>query len=74
MSARANPVHWFEIPVTDLTRARRFYEKVFDTALDPLEMGGIKMAWFPRPPNVAGSSGGLIEDSESNLVALYADS
>jgi predicted enzyme related to lactoylglutathione lyase len=61
MSTSANPVNWFEIPVKDLARAKRFYEKVFDTALDPLDMGGIKMAWFPRPPNAQGSSGGLVE-------------
>ncbi len=23
-----NPVDWFEIPVTDMTRAKRFYEDV----------------------------------------------
>jgi predicted enzyme related to lactoylglutathione lyase len=24
-------------------------------------MGGVKMAWFPRPENAVGSSGGLIQ-------------
>jgi predicted enzyme related to lactoylglutathione lyase len=61
MSSKTNPVTWFEIPVIDIQRARNFYEKVFGTNLDPLDMGGIKMAWFPRPENAVGSSGGLIQ-------------
>lgn len=61
MAAQANPVTWFEIPVNDLERAKEFYEKVFSTTLDPLEMGGIRMAWFPRPENATGTSGGLIQ-------------
>ena len=61
MNSEANPVTWFEIPVRDLERAKKFYEQVFDTRLDLLEMGGIRMAWFPRPENATGTSGGLIE-------------
>jgi predicted enzyme related to lactoylglutathione lyase len=58
---QANPVTWFEIPVDDLGRAKEFYEKVFSTTLDPLEMGPVRMAWFPRPENATGTSGGLIQ-------------
>ena len=61
MNSKANPVTWFEIPVRDLQRAKTFYEQVFDTSLDLLEMGGVRMAWFPRPQNAVGTSGGLIE-------------
>jgi hypothetical protein len=61
MITNTNPVTWFEIPVNDLQRAKAFYEKVFATSLDPLEAGGVKMAWFPRPENSSGTSGGLIQ-------------
>jgi len=61
MSPKTNPVTWFEIPVHDIERAKSFYEQVFGTKLDPLDMGGIKMAWFPRPENAVGTSGGLIQ-------------
>lgn len=57
----ANPVTWFELPVKDLSRARAFYEEVFETRLEPLDMGGIKMAWFPRDDGAPGVSGGLVE-------------
>jgi uncharacterized protein len=61
MDSTANPVTWFEIPVRDLQRAKKFYEAVFDTKLDVFDMGGIPMAWFPRPENATGTSGGLVE-------------
>ncbi len=43
-----NPVAWFEIPVTDIDRAKIFYEAVFDYSLNVMEMGPRKMAFFPR--------------------------
>ena len=61
MSTQLNPVHWFEIPVSDMARARAFYENVFGVKLDPLDAGPMKMAWFPRPEKAAGSSGGLVQ-------------
>jgi predicted enzyme related to lactoylglutathione lyase len=61
MSSKPNPVNWFEIPVDDLDRAMAFYETVFATNLDVFEMGGVRMAWFPRPEDSVGSSGGLIQ-------------
>ncbi|MEZ4452659.1 MAG: VOC family protein [Nannocystaceae bacterium] len=38
---------WFEIPVTDIDRASRFYSTVLDTKLAPMEFGPHKMAVFP---------------------------
>jgi predicted enzyme related to lactoylglutathione lyase len=61
MQGKRNPVQWFEIPVSDLARAKSFYEEVLGAKLTPLEQGPIKMAWFPRDNDTAGSSGGLIE-------------
>ena len=61
MNTNANPVHWFEIPVTDIRRATEFYEKVFGLKLEPLEFGDVRMAWFARPENATGSSGGLVQ-------------
>jgi predicted enzyme related to lactoylglutathione lyase len=61
MSEQANAVTWFEIPVSDLTRATAFYEEVLGVSLRPLDEGGFKMAWFPQVQGGAGSSGGLVE-------------
>jgi uncharacterized protein len=45
-----NEVHhtvvWFEIPVTDLNRATHFYEAVFATKLELMDMFDQKMAMF----------------------------
>jgi predicted enzyme related to lactoylglutathione lyase len=41
VSSKTNPANRFEIPVHDLHRARNFYEKVFGTNLDPLEIGDV---------------------------------
>src|SRR5262245_17832180 len=56
-----NVVTWFEIPVNDMKRAQTFYEKVFGLRMEPLDMGGMKMAWFPRDDTRPGTSGGLVE-------------
>ena len=37
---------WIEIPVTDINRAKTFYESVFDAKLELLDMGEFKMALF----------------------------
>jgi predicted enzyme related to lactoylglutathione lyase len=59
MALKANSVNWFEIPTKDLSRAKTFYEYIFDVQLTPQEMGPSKMAWFPMEPNAAGASGSL---------------
>ena len=55
-----NPVNWFEIPVSDMERAKTFYEAVFEVELSLNEMGALTMAWFPMDPQGAGASGTLI--------------
>ena len=40
-------IGWFEIPVTDLERAKKFYEGVTGETLESMEMGEWKMAMFP---------------------------
>ena len=42
-----NAVGWFEIPVTDMDRAIKFYETVFEISLSRNNMGPLDMAWFP---------------------------
>jgi len=61
MTTQTNPVNWFEIPATDLSRAKNFYEAVlgFDLALN--EMGPLKMAWFPIQADSSGSTGTLVQ-------------
>lgn len=61
MTTQANPVNWFEIPATNLDRARKFYEQVLGLTLHPMEMGPASMAMFPMMPEAAGAGGALIK-------------
>jgi predicted enzyme related to lactoylglutathione lyase len=44
--ALGNALNWFEIPVTDFDRARRFYEKIFDYQMPENTMGSARMGFF----------------------------
>lgn len=61
MSKSVVPVNWFEIPVNDLDRAKKFYEKIFNAELTINEMGPLKMAWFPMEEGMDGATGTLIK-------------
>ncbi len=62
MSLNRNVVGWFEIPVTDMERAVKFYEEVFKYKLSRHPMGPLDMAWFPGPEgdDMPGSAGSLV--------------
>ena len=60
MILQPNPVNWFEIPVSDMQRAIKFYEEAFDTKLAPTEVGGKQFAFFPMERGAAGAAGTLI--------------
>ncbi|HRV56048.1 MAG TPA: VOC family protein, partial [Mangrovimonas sp.] len=40
-------VGWFEIPVSDMDRAQKFYETVFNVDIKTVDFGGLLMGWFP---------------------------
>lgn len=39
-------VAWFEIPVTNMERAVRFYREVLDVTINIQNMHGLEMGWF----------------------------
>jgi len=47
MSAKTNALNWFEIPVTDTARAKKFYETILDIKMDTNETMGMEMTSFP---------------------------
>ncbi len=50
-----NIITWFEIPVTDMERAKIFYSAVMETGFEDNEMNGFKMAIFDfEEPAVSG--------------------
>ncbi|HYG50629.1 MAG TPA: VOC family protein [Flavobacteriales bacterium] len=40
--------NWFEIPVSDMDRAKKFYETIFDISIHVMVFGGFKMGVFPH--------------------------
>jgi predicted enzyme related to lactoylglutathione lyase len=53
-------VGWFEIPVTDMNRAKKFYDAVFDITIGIHEMGDFVMGWFPNNSEKSGATGSLV--------------
>ena len=71
-------VGWFEIPVTDMERAKRFYESVFDISISVHDLGGFIMGWFPESQQ-GGTSGSLVKNemyqpSETHGALVYFSS
>ena len=60
MELKNNVVGWFEIPVTHMDRAVKFYESVFDVKMQIEKMGPLDMAWFPGVESGEGASGSLV--------------
>jgi predicted enzyme related to lactoylglutathione lyase len=55
-----NVISWFEIPTTDLSRATKFYETIFDIKLVPLDTPHIQMRMFPVEDMMSGIGGALV--------------
>jgi len=54
-----NSVSWFEIPVTDLARAKHFYQVAFGIHMEEETMMNIQMTYFPNHPGRGRVSGTL---------------
>jgi predicted enzyme related to lactoylglutathione lyase len=61
----SNPFTWVEIYVEDMSRAKLFYETVFDIQMVPMDapdgMGEIEMISFPWVENERNISGALVK-------------
>lgn len=56
-----NAISWFEIPTTDINRAQKFYETIFDISMIPVEMPNIKMRMFPLDDMMTQVGGALVD-------------
>jgi predicted enzyme related to lactoylglutathione lyase len=61
MTSQENSLNWFEISVSDIKRATKFYETVFGIKMEQHEQMGMKMAFFPSENMNGKASGGLVE-------------
>jgi predicted enzyme related to lactoylglutathione lyase len=77
VATQINAVTWFEIPVKDIERAKKFYEKVLGLELTIEEMEPFTMAWFPMIQGAPGAPGALIkgesyEPSHAGTVVYFS--
>ncbi|MCW3118447.1 MAG: bleomycin resistance protein [Chitinophagaceae bacterium] len=56
-----NAISWFEIPATDLNRATKFYETIFDIQLIPMDTPNMKMRMFPLQDIMTGVGGAVVD-------------
>ncbi len=60
---KINTIDWFEIPVKDMIRAKKFYENVFQIELKKVDMPDSEMLMFPgHEDDHYGAMGALIFD------------
>ena len=55
-----NAISWFEIPTSNLDRAAKFYETIFNINLISMDTPHIKMRRFPVEDPMAGVGGALV--------------
>ena len=64
MDASTNALNWFEISVSDISRAKKFYEEVFSIEMPESDMMGMKMAFFPYEDMNGKVAGGLVQSEQ----------
>ncbi len=72
----SNPVGWFDIHVSNIDRAKKFYGTVFNTQLVDLPIEWGKQSLFPFTPESPNISGALVEKADmmpngSNTVIYF---
>ena len=79
MDKKTNALNWFEIPATDIKRAKKFYETIFSITMEEHLMGEDKMSFFPEESGSGKASGSLVQSSnhkpstEGTIVYLNAN-
>jgi len=61
MNGQTNSLNWFEIPVTDMARAKGFYQTVFEIEMQEMEMEGSLMAFFPWESGSGKANGSIVQ-------------
>jgi predicted enzyme related to lactoylglutathione lyase len=71
---QTNVLTWFEIPVTDLDRAKKFYETILDIEMVKRADGNDEAVFFPFNPNIiqatSGRVTGVLSKTERNSPSI----
>jgi hypothetical protein len=65
-----NAISWFEIPATDIDRAQRFYETIFQVKMQPMDFQQTKMRMFPIDDPMKGIGGAVIDSGGFHKPSL----
>ena len=60
----SNVINWFEIPVTDMDRAIKFYSTILDKTIEKAQFAPMPYAFLPMVP---GEVGGALAQSEDHV-------
>ena len=63
MTSKENTLNWFEISVSDMDRAKKFYETIFDIKMPIQDIMGMRMAYFPAEPGSGKLNGALVKSN-----------
>lgn len=70
INENTNVLTWFEIPVTDIDRAKKFYETILDIEMVKRTDGNDEAVFFPFNPDIvqatSGRVTGVLSKSERN--------
>ena len=68
-------INWFEIPVNDFNRAKKFYSRIYDFEMPEMVMGNTRMGFLLCEQEKGGIGGAIVEGLEyvpsSEGVKLY---
>jgi hypothetical protein len=63
-------ISWFEIPATNIDRAQKFYESIFEIKLQNMDFGTTKMRAFPLDDPMDGVGGTIIDSGGFHKPSL----
>ncbi|MBA3827375.1 MAG: VOC family protein [Taibaiella sp.] len=64
MASRTHAINWFEIPVSDFDRAKRFYETILASSMQERQVNTARMAFFQFDVKEEGRGGAIVYDPE----------
>jgi predicted enzyme related to lactoylglutathione lyase len=76
MTFNTHAINWFEIPVNDFDRAKKFYELIFDYQMPEHQMGPARMGFLLYDFQNGGRGGAIVHNPEfytpsSNGTLVY---
>ena len=64
MVFNTHAINWFEIPVTDFDRAKKFYETIFDYQMPENQMGPARMGFLLYDFQNGGRGGAIVHNPD----------